>query len=119
MKINMTNKAQHFLVPAEKHGVQTFIDKVRKAFGDNIVEMIIFGSKITGDFDAESDIDILILVKKKTWEIRDKICEIANEIDLQYQANISPIILTDHEFEKNKIHKTRFSKNVLTLGVPV
>jgi len=48
--------------------------KLRKKFGDNIVKIILFGSYARGDYSAESDIDLLLIVKD------DSIADIEDEI---------------------------------------
>ena len=48
--------------------------KLRKKFGDNIVKIILFGSYARGDYSAESDIDLLLVVKD------DSIVDIEDDI---------------------------------------
>jgi predicted nucleotidyltransferase len=110
---------KYFLNPTEKQGVQAFIAKVRDVLGDNIVDLIIFGSKVTGNFDAESDIDILVVLSRRTWAIQDEICRVATDINLQLGINLSPVIITKAEYEKNESHNTGFAQEINLTGVQV
>jgi predicted nucleotidyltransferase len=48
--------------------------KLRKKFGNKIVKIILFGSYARGDYSAESDIDLLLVVKD------DSIVDIEDDI---------------------------------------
>ena len=64
------------------------------------IKMKLFGSKITGEFDEESDLDMLILLPcEVTASIRRKIIHKVFEINLQFDTNISPLILAENEWE--------------------
>ena len=57
------------------------------------VKIILFGSKARGDFDKESDIDILILLDCPiTSKIEENVSEIAYEIELKYGVVFGKII---------------------------
>ncbi|MDK2796406.1 MAG: uncharacterized protein PWQ58_1605 [Archaeoglobaceae archaeon] len=44
--------------------------KLRERFGDSVVRIILFGSYARGDYSAESDIDLLVIMKDDS--IRDE-----------------------------------------------
>jgi len=44
-----------------------------------IREIILFGSKVRGDSEKDSDIDILIVLTDLSWEIKKAISELAAE----------------------------------------
>ena len=63
-----------------------------KILEDNIVDVILFGSFAKGDYTEESDIDVLIIVKRKlTIAEEDKISKICTEFLLRYGVLISAI----------------------------
>ena len=43
----------------------SFVKELENNLGDYILNVIFFGSKVRGDFQRDSDIDIFILVKGK------------------------------------------------------
>ena len=85
----------------EKKVIRKFAKKIKESLGNNIVFMELFGSKVRGDFSADSDIDILLVVKKKTTKVRDRVFDILFDIDPYYKCKISPIIYSDFEYKKN------------------
>ncbi|WP_456367169.1 nucleotidyltransferase domain-containing protein, partial [Thermococcus sp.] len=60
--LNMEKKAQ---------ALDEFLRVLRKRFGDSIEEVILFGSYARGDYDEESDIDLLIIGKVDFNELMD------------------------------------------------
>jgi uncharacterized protein len=55
--------------------------------------MTLYGSKVKGNFDAESDIDILILLDAEiTREIREHIILYIYDLELEYDVIISPLV---------------------------
>ncbi|WHH59487.1 nucleotidyltransferase domain-containing protein [Petroclostridium sp. X23] len=63
-----------------------FVRKVKPVFGDKFKKVILFGSYARGDYDAESDIDILVMVDEDDTAIRKykhDIIEIDSEINMK------------------------------------
>ena len=48
-----------------------FLRVLRERFGDSIEEVILFGSYARGDYDEESDIDLLIIGEVDFDELMD------------------------------------------------
>ncbi|WP_375580960.1 nucleotidyltransferase domain-containing protein [Marivirga tractuosa] len=84
---------------------------------DNTAEIIHFGSTARGDFNRESDIDIIILVDKKPADFQEEINlkYPLYEIEIESGIIISPIIMTKSEWNTNK-NKSIFLENVLEEG---
>ena len=108
-----------YLTVVEGEGLGLFAARVREALGDNLTSLKLFGSKARGDFDAESDIDILVLVKSRDWDLHYRVCNIANDIALEYGINISPVIIAESEYDLNREHGTAFYESVEREGILV
>lgn len=74
---------------------EKFISEVSKLIGTRLKKVILYGSYARGDFDQNSDIDIMILTDFNDEELKDyrmKIRDIACDIEEQYDVVISPIV---------------------------
>ncbi len=101
----------------ERRAVKEFVKKLKNELGDNLLNIRLFGSKARHDFTRDSDIDILLILAEKNSEYIDKIVDILVDIQLEYDANISPVIYTEYEYGRNREMGTLFVKNVEKEGV--
>lgn len=68
------------------------------------VKVKIFGSKVEGVADEESDLDILVLLPCDVSEkIRKEIIYKIFDINLIYETNISPLIMSEGEWENGLV----------------
>ncbi len=52
-----------YLTPPEKGALSRFLERLEKEYADRIRRVVLFGSRARGDYDPESDIDLLIVVE--------------------------------------------------------
>lgn len=105
------------LTPKESKAVKLFSQKIKELLQDNLVEIKIFGSKVRGDYEEDSDIDILLVVNNMNYMLRENIYDILLEIDLEYDPKISLKIFTTEEMEINKQMGSPFIFNVEREGI--
>ncbi len=108
----MKKDYEKYLGKDEQIALKIFMDQVKPFLGDNLVSVKLFGSKARGDFDKESDMDILFILHKRDWATSHRITVIVTEINLEYNCNISPIIYTQSEYQKNQRFNTLFIQNL-------
>ncbi|MCK4859226.1 MAG: nucleotidyltransferase domain-containing protein [Candidatus Omnitrophica bacterium] len=99
----MKTKVNKFLNKNESVSIEEFSQKLKKSLSSDLLKIELFGSKARGHFNKDSDVDILIVVRKKTFSLKDKLFRILLDIDLEYDSRISPLILSQKEYEENKI----------------
>ncbi len=110
-------KGLQYLNKTERKVISSFVKELRDKLGNEIVTIRLFGSKVKGDFQEDSDIDIFILVKKKTAEIEDTIAEIEVDYDIKYGLFLSPVLYSLFEYKKNKELGSFFFENVEKEGI--
>lgn len=106
-------------------GVET--DKVLKELrhrvdtqlGDRLVKIVVFGSRARGDFDAESDTDIAIIVRELSRELKYQILDTVAEIEMKFIVPLSVIIFSENEFERLKKRERRIALDIEKEGVPL
>jgi len=107
-----------YLTINEQKAVSQFIRRIKAELGNNLLAVNLFGSKVRGDVDAHSDIDILIIVKEYNTPLVDKIVDAQVDYLLEYDANLSPVIFSEAEYNKNTAMGSPFFKNIEREGLP-
>ena len=84
--------------------IQEFIDRVNKLLGKRVKKIILYGSYARGDYNENSDIDIMILTDLTNEEIieyRELVSNIAFDIefDTNFEVMISPLVKNIEKFE--------------------
>jgi predicted nucleotidyltransferase len=105
-----------FLNNIEKKVIKAFVKELKEKLGNEIITIRIFGSKVRGDFEKDSDIDMFILVKRK-GNLRDEISDIAADYFFQYNVPLAPVVYSLLEYEKNKELGSFFFEQVEKEGV--
>ena len=80
--------------------------------------VILYGSYARGDYNAESDIDVLILIDKNkvTWEDRERISYPLYDIQFEKNILISPMVRSKKMWE-TQYTISSFYKNVIKEGI--
>jgi hypothetical protein len=93
--------------------VKEFGNELLKKFGNEIENIILFGSVAKGNADEESDIDLLIVAKNPNSTKRDVEDFTYDYFFKQLGILAMPIIISTQRFQDMKINKYPFIMNVL------
>ncbi|MCS7151008.1 MAG: nucleotidyltransferase domain-containing protein [Endomicrobia bacterium] len=106
------------LTKKEKQALNELVEKLKKLYGHNLSEVILYGSKARGDAKKYSDIDIMIVLKEynEWYEEFEKIFSIVNEVCYKYEILISYVIKSEEEFLNRD---TPLLLNVRKEGIPL
>jgi len=78
--------------------VRAFADELVKQLGDQIYEVIWYGSTVRGDAEEGSDIDVAIICQHDDSAAEDRIWSIAHEISLERNALIDARVISQERF---------------------
>ena len=86
----------------------------------SVAEIILYGSKVRGDFDEESDMDILIILKNKVDDnIREKIFSMSFKIEIKYDVIFGILVETEDFWSSPLAGAMSIHSNISREGVPV
>ncbi len=117
--VNIKSEGGKFMPNSINMVLNEFKVKVKEILGDRVKKIILYGSYARGDYNNNSDVDIMILTDLNFEEIekyRDDISDIAFEIELKTGIMLSPIIKNAEEYSI-RIKYIPFYKNVNKEGV--
>jgi len=98
-----------------REAVEEFVRRVLERYKDKIESIILFGSVARGEAKEDSDIDVLIVVKKEDFKLRRALIGVAFDILLETGKNISVKVLSKNEFEDRR--NFSFLRNIISEGV--
>ena len=83
--------------------LQQYVKELQKLYGSGLSAVILYGSYARGDFRADSDIDIMILVDMTDEEISQRghvLSDLTFEYNFDYELMIMPIVKNKDLYEK-------------------
>jgi predicted nucleotidyltransferase len=110
-------EALKYLADHEQAALEEFLTKLREQHGSEVVLVSLFGSKVRGDFDEESDIDVLLVVEDRTSQLWEDIVEIETDLMLKYDSVISSLIMGQDNYEWHRRYKAPLYRNIERDGI--
>jgi len=117
---NTLNERQARLTPAEQAALAALVDCLRQRYGDDLVRVALFGSKARGDFDAESDLDVLVVVRmpdEDYWRHWREIVDSTSDIDLEYGVVTSLLIKDEPDYARMRAWNLLINRNIERDGI--
>lgn len=96
------------LTTIEQEAVSLFDERVQAAFSGRVEAIQLFGSKSRGEAEKHSDVDVLVVLKKMTWQDKKAIRAIAADIIFTLGAVLSVQIFSSAEFAGMKQRRAIF-----------
>ncbi|MBM4043726.1 MAG: nucleotidyltransferase domain-containing protein [Planctomycetes bacterium] len=103
----------------EQLALREFRKALEKAFGNDLLEVKLFGSKARGDARKDSDLDVLVVISSGDWRMRDVVYGIVTDILLEGDVCISPKVISKAHYDRLREAESPFIGNVIRDGVPV
>lgn len=84
---------------------KAMVDCYRVVYGNDIFEIVLYGSYARGDFAEDSDIDIVAVVHGSRLDLQEKlkqVWDVSAELGLENDIVVSPTVIPYDEFMKYK-----------------
>lgn len=73
----------------EEEAITKLKNLLSQKLGDNLKNVLLYGSKARGDYNNDSDIDILVVADTVTPDVKDIIRDAVLDIQLEYSLPIA------------------------------
>jgi len=103
----------------QDEALREYVARLRRRFPDRIDRILLFGSRARGDAGADSDTDVLVILREPDRELADAVTDQAFDIMVEYSVDIEPTIFDRHEWERVTHPPTSFAYCVLQESVPL
>lgn len=105
------------LVDEEQTAIRLLLERLIERFPDEVQQVILFGSKARGDFEADSDTDMLALVKNESWDLRNSIWSLAARIELDYNVFFNVQVIGVERWQQMTLERFSLCRNVERDGI--
>ena len=107
-------------IPQELQKIlEKYTQEIRSLYGENLREVILYGSYARGDYREDSDIDIMVLVgldEDSICSTRKQVYDLSYDFWWDYEVDINPIVKNETHF-RNWVESYPFYSNVDKEGV--
>jgi len=105
------------LTPHERDVLAEFLSRLREQFGNRIAHVWLFGSKVRGDFDKESDVDLLIVARDGSDVPGEAVGEIAYGLSLEHGVLLCEHVVSAYRFAQMRARQEPLYENIAREGV--
>lgn len=101
------------LTDHEKAALADLVEELNASLGQRLQKVVLYGSKARGDFNEDSDLDVLVVLDKRSIDALDKVSGCSSDIDIEYGLPLSVISLDIAALEQPSL----FTRNVRKDGI--
>lgn len=83
--------------------MQQYVSNVRDIYGSHLRQVILFGSYARGDYNSESDVDVMILLDLSDMDIKEyghQLSDMTFDFNMDYDVDIKPIAKSESHYQK-------------------
>lgn len=111
------NALPQHLQDHERLAIQAYARRLSEFLGKELCHLWLFGSKARGDFNADSDIDLLIVLHNLNPERRGVIRRMAARISLDYDMLLNTHILDKARWDEIVQHQDTLWREIQCDGI--
>ncbi len=105
----------------ERAALAAFVARLRQQYGDDLLRVVLFGSKSRGDADEESDMDVLVVVRVPVEDYGQhcqQIFDLAWEVEFEHDfLALSPLVKDEAAYAQMKEWNLLINRNIEQDGI--
>jgi predicted nucleotidyltransferase len=105
------------LRPQVRQALVAYLTRIAQAYPDLVVSVTLYGSQARGESQAESDIDLLLLIRRDSIGLRQALSDLAWAVQFEYGVVISDIIRNLDQWEQMRRERFPFYQNIEREGL--
>jgi len=115
----LEKKLSH-LTHNERAALDSLVGRLVQVYNRDLLRVVLFGSKARGDFDEESDLDLLIVVRMLDgdyWKHWHQIVDLTWNIELSYGIVTTLVIKDETGYKTMQEHGLLLFRNIQNDGM--
>lgn len=107
------------LTEDEKNILRELKKELHRLMDNSLEGLYLYGSKARGDFDEQSDLDVIIIVQGLTKELKDKILTKIADLEFEYLSPLSVMVISKEDFDNLKKRERRLALDIEKEGISI
>ena len=95
--------------------IEKFVKKAKELLPEDIIDILIYGSVVRGEAKSESDIDVIVIVRREEFKSQMKLASLAFDVLMDTGEYISVQAVMPEDFKRDTI----FMRNVREEAISV
>lgn len=91
------------MINSHDQAIRRFTSDVKRLLKDNVIDILIYGSVARGEAKKESDIDVIVIVKRNAFKMQMRLAALSFDILLETGEYISVQTLKSKELKRDTI----------------
>lgn len=107
------------LEPEESEVVMEVKRRLVEMLGDRMIRLVLYGSRARGDSDRRSDIDIAIIVRGLTTDLKNRVLDAVADVEMEFLIPLSTFVVSEEQFEYLRQRERRIALDIEKEGIPL
>ncbi len=105
------------LTEQEKRALAEYLRRLKEEYGDMVVRVVLYGSKVRGDYGQESDLDLLVVMNSDDPHLLEAVGQLSFPLKLDYGVALSELIVGASRYDWMRRHEEPLFRNIRDEGV--
>ena len=97
--------------------VARFARLVRERFGEEVIDIRLFGSHARATAHEESDVDVAVVLEEAGWDVRREVIDLAADIGLELDLMLSPTVFDRETWERWRAQDRPLTRDIEQEGI--
>lgn len=107
------------LATAVAEVARVFAAELRRRFGDEVLEVRLFGSYARGEADEDSDVDLAVVLEHADWPRRREVIDLATDVGDGCDLRLSATLFDRQTWERWCRQRRALVLDIAREGVPL
>lgn len=92
---------------------------LEELLGGRLERFVLYGSRARGDYDPESDVDVAIIIRGLTRDLKKQVINLVADIEVKHITPLSTLVLSEEDFKRLKMRERRIALDIEREGIPL
>jgi uncharacterized protein len=107
------------LTDHDRLAVQQLGARLAVELGENLVDLVLFGSRARGDASLDSDIDVLVVLSESNWPVEHRVLMIASRLSLECDVILNPYLVSQERWAWMQRIQHPLLRSISSEGIPL